>query len=81
MAPGGRAMPDEEEELQVNGRVTEALPNALYRVALEHEGRAEVVAHVGGDAFALLRVRPGDEVVVALLPYDTTRGRIVRRRS
>jgi translation initiation factor IF-1 len=74
-------MPDEAEELQVNGRVSEVLPNALFRVTLESEGRAEVVAHVAGGAFALTRVRPGDEVVVALLPYDTTRGRIVRRRG
>jgi translation initiation factor IF-1 len=74
-------MPDEAEELQVNGRVSEILPNALYRVTLESEGRAEVVAHVAGGSFALTRVRPGDEVVVALLPYDTTRGRIVRRRG
>jgi translation initiation factor IF-1 len=74
-------MPDEGEELQVNGRVSEALPNALYRVTLENEGRAEVVAHVAGGAFGLTRVRPGDEVVVALVAYDATRGRIVRRRS
>jgi len=74
-------MPDEGEELEVNGRVSEILPNALFRVTLESEGRAEVVAHVAGGAFALTRVRPGDEVVVALLPYDTTRGRIVRRRG
>ncbi len=68
-------------QLEVNGRVTEALPNALFRVSLEGEGRAEVVAHVAGEAFSLSRVRPGDEVVVALMAYDATRGRIVRRRG
>ena len=74
-------MPDEAEELQMRGRVTEVLPNAMYRVMLEGEGRPEVVAHLGGGAKGVTRVRPGDEVVVALLPYDTTRGRIVRKRN
>jgi translation initiation factor IF-1 len=74
-------MPDEAEELQVSGRVTEALPNALFRVTVDAAGRPEVVAHLGGGAKGVTRVRPGDEVVVALLPYDTTRGRIVRKRS
>ena len=74
-------MPDETEELQVSGRVTEALPNALYRVALESEGRPEVVAHLAGAAKGITRVRPGDAVVVSLSPYDTTRGRIVGKRN
>ncbi len=39
-----------------------------------------VTAHVGGPS-SLLRILPGDEVVVELMPYDPTRGRIVRRRS
>jgi translation initiation factor IF-1 len=39
------------------------------------------MAHVAGAAFGLTRLRPGDEVVVALTAYDATRGRIVRRRG
>jgi translation initiation factor IF-1 len=74
-------MPDEAGELEVNGRVTEVLPNALFRVRLEAEGREQVMAHVAGAAFGLTRLRPGDEVVVALTAYDATRGRIVRRRG
>ncbi len=80
-APGVRAMPDDAEELEVSGRVTEVLPNALYRVTVEGVGRPEVVAHLGGAARGVTRVRPGDEVIVALVPYDTTRGRIVRKRN
>ena len=72
-------MRDETKGLEVNARVVEALPNALYSVELESEGRARVTAHVSGSA--LLRVLPGDGVVVELMPYDMTRGRIVRRRS
>ena len=74
-------MPDAPRGLEVNGRVAEALPNALYRVELENEGRGVVTAHLSGGAQSLTRVRPGDEVVVELMPYDMTRGRIVRRRS
>ena len=66
--------------IEVNATVREALPNALYRVELEGGAPGRVVAHVAGGS-ALLRLRPGDEVVVELEPYDMTRGRIVRRRS
>jgi translation initiation factor IF-1 len=51
----------------------------MYRVETEGERRAQVLAHVA--APALLRVLPGDNVVVALTSYDPTRGRIVRRRA
>jgi translation initiation factor IF-1 len=74
-------MPDAPRGLEVNGRVAEALPGALYRVQLENESRAVVTAHLSGGATALTRVRPGDGVVVELMPYDMTRGRIVRRKS
>ena len=67
------------EALQVNARVVEGMPNALYRVELQDESRSLVTAHVSG-ATGILRVLPGDLVVVQLLPYDMTRGRIVRKR-
>jgi translation initiation factor IF-1 len=68
-----------KEVLEVPGVVREALPNALYRVELLTEKRGTATAHAGG-ASGLLRLRPGDEVVVELMPYDMTRGRIVRKR-
>jgi translation initiation factor IF-1 len=70
-----------EAALEVPGTVREALPGALYRVEVEGEARSDVTAHVSGTARALLRLRPGDAVVVELMPYDMTRGRIVRRRE
>lgn len=73
-------MPSAETALTVDARVVEALPNALFVVELQTEGRPRVTAHVPGSA-GLLRVLPGEEVVVELLPYDMTRGRIVRRRA
>ena len=60
--------------------MVESLPNALYRVELENESRAHVTAHVSAGG-SLLRVLPGDGVVVELMAYDMTRGRIVRRRG
>jgi translation initiation factor IF-1 len=68
-----------EAALLVTATVREALPNALYRVELLNEARGQVLAHVSGGATALLRLLPGDAVVVELMPYDMTRGRIVRR--
>jgi translation initiation factor IF-1 len=70
-APGG-------EGLAVEGTVRELLPNALVRVELAGGARPSVTAHVGG-ASGLLRLRPGDTVVVEIAPYDSGRGRIVKR--
>ncbi len=74
MPEGGR------EVVEVNATVREALPNALYRVELESEGHGQALAHVSGGS-SLLRLLPGDTVVVELMPYDRGRGRIVRRRA
>jgi translation initiation factor IF-1 len=70
-----------EVPLEAKATVREALPGALYRVEIEGEARGEVTAHVSGGPASLLRLLPGDAVVVELMPYDMTRGRIVRRRD
>ena len=77
---GGAAGPRAESPVEANARVLEALPNALYRVELESGARSQATVHVSG-ASGLLRVLPGDAVVVELMPYDMTRGRIVRKRT
>ena len=79
MPEAERPQPGARDTLEVEGTVREALPNALFRVELATEGRASVTAHVAGES-SLLRLRPGDEVVVEIAPYDAGRGRIVRRR-
>jgi translation initiation factor IF-1 len=66
------------ESAAVRGRVMEALPGALYRVELQTGPRAQVTAHVAGDG-RLLRIRVGEDVLLELMPYDTTRARIVGR--
>lgn len=71
--------PKDAAPLRVGGRVLEALPNDLFRVELESEGRARVTAHISA-ASNLLRLLPGDAVVVELMPYDTTRARVVGRQ-
>ena len=74
-------MPDETKDtLVVDARVTEALPNALFRVELEAGTKSPVVAHVASGSH-LLRVLPGDRVVVEIMAYDQTRGRIVRKKN
>jgi translation initiation factor IF-1 len=73
-------MPEPALPLEVPGRVVESLPNALFRVEIEGEKRRMVTAHVSGGS-SLLRLLPGEAVVVELMAYDTTRGRIVRRKS
>jgi translation initiation factor IF-1 len=67
-----------EAALRVSGRVVEQLPNALYRVELTSGGRPRITAHAAGES-GLLRLRPGDTVVVELSSYDPGRGRIVGR--
>jgi len=62
----------------MDGKVTEALPNAMFTVELEN-GRS-VLGHLGGKMRKnSIRVLPGDRVVVELSPYDLTRGRITFR--
>ena len=48
--------------------------------AVTTEFRERLTAHVGG-ASGLLRLLPGEDVLVEITPYDTTRGRIVRRKA
>jgi translation initiation factor IF-1 len=67
-----------EETIQVEGKVVEPLPNALFRVELENGH--QVLAHVSGKMrMHFIRILPGDKVTVELSPYDLSRGRIVSR--
>jgi len=67
-----------EEPIEVEGRVIETLPNAMFRVELENGHR--VLAHISGKMrMHFIKILPGDRVTVELSPYDLTRGRITYR--
>jgi len=67
-----------EEAIEVEGRVVEPLPNAMFRVELENGHR--VLAHISGKMrMHFIKILPGDKVTVELTPYDLSRGRIVYR--
>ena len=68
----------DKEKIVLEGEVTEALPNANFRVALENG--QEILAHVSGKIrMNYIKILPGDKVTVELSPYDLTKGRITRR--
>ncbi|HET6459221.1 MAG TPA: translation initiation factor IF-1 [Syntrophales bacterium] len=67
-----------EEPIEVEGKVIETLPNAMFRVELENGHR--VLAHISGKMrMHFIKILPGDRVTVELSPYDLTRGRIIYR--
>ena len=73
-----RIMAKKEGVIEVEGTVTEALPNAMFRVELEN-GHI-VLAHISGKMRQhYIKILPEDRVVVELTPYDLSRGRIVYR--
>ena len=67
-----------EELIETEGKIVEALPNAMFRVQLEN-GHI-VLAHVSGKMrMHFIRILPGDKVKLELSPYDLSRGRITFR--
>lgn len=67
-----------QDVIEVEGKVLEALPNAMFQVKLEN-GHV-VLAHVSGKIrMNFIRILPGDKVTIELTPYDLTRGRITYR--
>ncbi|UWG97938.1 translation initiation factor IF-1 [Dehalobacter sp. DCM] len=67
-----------EDVIEVEGKVLEPLPNAMFTVELNNGHK--VLAHVSGKIrMHFIKILPGDRVTVELSPYDLTRGRIVYR--
>ena len=75
----GRKLPKPKEDaIVLEGKVTEPLPNAMFRVELDNGH--EVLAHISGKMrMHYIRILPGDRVQVELTPYDLSRGRITYR--
>jgi len=67
-----------KETIEVEGVVSEPLPNAMFRVELANGHK--VLAHISGKIrLHYIKILPGDRVLVELSPYDLTRGRITYR--
>ncbi len=67
-----------EKSIEVEGKVVESLPNAMFRVELPNGHR--ILAHISGKMrMNYIRILPGDKVTVELSPYDLSRGRITYR--
>ncbi|MDQ3073322.1 MAG: translation initiation factor IF-1 [Bacteroidota bacterium] len=61
-----------------DGEVTEALPNATFRVRLENGH--EILSHISGKMrMHYIRILPGDKVKIEMSPYDLSKGRITYR--
>lgn len=67
-----------QANIEVDGIITEALSNAMFRVELEN--KHEVVAHISGKMrMHYIRILPGDKVKLEMSPYDLSKARIVYR--
>ncbi len=67
-----------EEAIEVQGKILENLPNAMFRVELEN-GQT-ILAYVSGKMrMHFIKILPGDKVTIELSPYDLTKGRITYR--
>lgn len=67
------------DNLELEGVVKEALPNATFRVEVAGCEKP-IIAHLAGKLkMNFIRVLPGDKVTVSVSPYDMTRGRIIWR--
>lgn len=67
-----------QDNIEIEGTVVEALPNAAFKVQLEN-GKI-ILGHISGKLrMNYIRILPGDKVTVELSPYDLTKGRITWR--
>ncbi len=67
-----------QDVIELEGVVTEALPNATFQVELQNGHK--ILAHISGKLrMNFIRILPGDKVTVEMSPYDLTKGRITWR--
>lgn len=71
---------NKKEVIELQGTVTETLPNAMFRVELENGH--EILAHISGRMrMHYIKILPGDKVTIEMTPYDLTKGRITYRHK
>ena len=69
-----------QEPISINGEITEALGNSMFKVILDNGH--EVIAHISGKIrLHSIRILVGDQVTMEMSPYDLTKARITRRLS
>ncbi len=66
------------DNIEIEGKVVEKLPNAMFRVELEN-GHVVLATISGKLRMNFIRILPGDTVKLELSPYDLNKGRIVWR--
>ena len=67
-----------EDVVEMEGRVLDKLPNAMFKVELENGH--QIIAHISGKLRQnFIRIIPGDKVLIEMSPYDLTKGRIIWR--
>lgn len=71
-------MVKKEKNIEVEGVVTEALPNAMFRVKIG-DGKVILCYLSGKMRIYRIKVMPGDRVKVEMTPYDQSKGRIIFR--
>ena len=71
-------MGKKKDVIEVEGKVVESLPNAMFRVELD-KGHKVLATISGKIRLNFIRILPGDKVLVELSPYDLSRGRITFR--
>lgn len=74
----GQSVKNSKNVIELQGKVTENLPNAIFRVLLEN-GQT-ILGHLSGKMRVnMIKVLPGDRVIIEMTPYDLSKGRIIRR--
>ena len=69
-----------DDVIVIDGKVIEALPNAMFRVELDN-GHV-VLCHISGKMrMHYIKILRGDKVTVEISPYDLSRGRIIYRKK
>ncbi len=67
-----------DDVLELEGKVVETLPNAMFKVELENGH--QILAHISGKLrMNFIKILPGDKVTIEMSPYDLSRGRITWR--
>jgi len=67
-----------DDVIVIDGKVTEALPNAMFKVELDNGHM--VLCHISGKMrMHYIKILPGDKVKVEITPYSLDKGRITHR--